>query len=532
MLFLFTFVGSSDLAEAQVLRYGIKHGDPKIFDPHMATGSQERHIVEMIFSGLLRYKPGNMVSEAVEPDLAKSLPVSKILPDGRQEWLINLKTGVKTHPYDGKTGYELTAEDVVFSFNRAADKKYSAFSSDYKGMTFEVVDRYTIRITLEAPASSTLFFPKIVNRGGGLIMVKKYTEGKGADSIRTHPIGTGPFLFKSYTPMEKVVLESHKEYFGGTPKLQGCEFIFMPDLNSRDMAFEKGEIDETEGPRQETWAEKMSKIPGTVLHRIPGAEEVVVHFNMSVKPLHLLKVRQAFAYALDRNDFTSLFALSQAICSPVPVVLGGLTREECAKAGLLYEHDLSKARKLLAEAGYPNGFSLEVFTSEAESLQKGYEVLQAQVKKIGIDLRISVVDHPTFHARIRENLDPIVVYSAGRPNADIILSQFFHSASIVAVGKNPVTNFSHLGGVDANQDGVVDSIDSLIEKARTELDSKKQVGIWKEAQKKLLEYVAAYPVISLGGLYASKSYVDWGYEPVIVTDGLRATEKTKLLPKK
>jgi peptide/nickel transport system substrate-binding protein len=527
------FMGIHGQAQAQVLKSACKQSEAKTFDPHMATGSQDRVVVEMIFSGLLRYQPGNMSTEAIEPDLAKEIPLGKILPNGCQEWVVNLRPGVKTHPYDGKAGYELTSEDVVYSFRRAADKKYSAFSGDYTGMTFEAVDKYSVKITLESPTSSILFLPKIVNRGGGLIVCKNPLEEKGGDWFRTHPVGTGPFLFKGYIPMEKVVLERHNEYFRGMPKLQGFEFFFMPDQSSREMAFQKGQIDVIEGAREDVWAEKMSKLQGTVLQSIPGSETVVAHFNMSVKPLNLLKVRQAMAYALDRNDFISLYGprVSEALYSPVPTAQGGLSRAECAKENLLYEQDLNKARKLLTEAGYPNGFSLDVFTSESESYQRAYEVMQAQLKKIGIALKISVVDHATFHTRIRQNLNPIVVYLSMRPDANIILTQYFYSASVVSIGKKPITNFSHLGMVDADQDGAVESIDSLIEKARKDSDPKKQIETWKEAQKKVLQYVAAYPVVTLGYLFANKTYVDWGYKPTNLTDGLRATENTQLLKK-
>jgi peptide/nickel transport system substrate-binding protein len=157
--------------------------------------------------------------------------------------------------------------------------------------------------------------------------------------------------------------------------------------------------------------------------------------------------------------------------------------------------------------------------------------MQAQLKKIGIALKISVVDHATFHTRIRQNLNPIVVYLSMRPDANIILTQYFYSASVVSIGKKPITNFSHLGMVDADQDGAVESIDSLIEKARKDSDPKKQIETWKEAQKKVLQYVAAYPVVTLGYLFANKTYVDWGYKPTNLTDGLRATENTQLLKK-
>lgn len=520
-------------AEGQILRSACKFGEAKTFDPHMATGSPDRVIVEMIFNGLLRYNPGNMTTEDIEPDLAKTIPVPKILPNGRQEWVISLNSGVKSHPYDGKAGYEITSEDVVYSFKRAADKKFSAFSGDYSGMTFEAVDKYTIKITLETPTSASLFLPKIVNRGGGLIVCKKPLEEKGNEWFRSNPVGTGPFVYKSYKPMEKVVLERHREYFKGSPKLQGFEFFYMPDLSSRDMAFQKGEIDVIEGPRDDLWAEKMKKIPGTVLQTILGFDTLLVHFNMSIKPLNQLKVRQAMAYAMNRKEFIFLYGptTTKALYSPVPTGQQGLSQEEIAKENLLYEHALDKAKQLLAEAGYPKGFSLDVFTSESESYQRAYELMQAQLKKIGITLKISVVDHSTFHTRIRQNLNPIVIYIAMRPNADVILTQYFHSASIVAIGKKPITNFSHMGAVDANGDGVVDSIDSLIENAGKERDTKKQMEMWNEAQKRVLQYLAAYPVVALGTLFANKSYVDWGYTPINLTDGFRATENTQLIKK-
>jgi peptide/nickel transport system substrate-binding protein len=210
---------------------------------------------------------------------------------------------------------------------------------------------------------------------------------------------------------------------------------------------------------------------------------------------------------------------------------GGLSREECSKANLLYEHDLAKAKLLLAEAGFPNGFSLEVFTTESDSYTKAYELIQAQLRKAGIDLKLSVVDHSTFHTRIRQNLDPIVVYLSFRPNPDVILTQFFHSASVVATGKKPVTNFSHFGEVDADGDGKIDGIDDLIENARKEKDSQKQIAFWKEGQKRILQNMAAYPAISLGYLFAWKPHVDWGYKMVWVTDGPKATEQTQIVKK-
>jgi peptide/nickel transport system substrate-binding protein len=534
---LFVPLPKAQQTESQTLRIGFDVTDIKTLDPHLATGSQDRIIAEIIFNGLLRYKPGNQTTAAIEPDMAKAIPVPKILPDGRQQWIFTLKPGILYHPYNGNPGYELTSADVVYSFQKAADPKRSAFSADYARMTFEALDKYTVSIVLEKPISSHLFLPRVANRAGGLIVCKGPLMEKGDEWFKTHPVGTGPFSFKSYKPMEKVVLSGNKSYFRGAPKLAGIEFFFLPDVNSREMALQKGEVDVIKGPREQAWGEKVEKTPGIVVDVIGSSETVVAHFNMSIEPLKLLKVRQAIAYALNRREFLAVYGdkLTQPIYSPIPSkhMISGLTREECAEKNLLYEFNLNKAKDLLKEAGYPKGFSLDVFTSEQPSYKLSYELIQAQLRKAGIDIKLSVVDHSTFHTRIRQNLNPIVVYVCERPNPDVILTQFYHSESIVGKGKKPVTNFCHIGSVDADGDGKVDNMDDLIERARVEPDPEKQVSLWKEAQRRILQNMIAYPIVDIGYLFARKPDVDWGYKFVSIADGPKVTENTnKLMQRK
>ena len=289
-----------------------------------------------------------------------------------------------------------------------------------------------------------------------------------------------------------------------------------------------------EGPKEQAWAEKVASYPGVVVDSPNSAETIIAHFNMTVKPLDQLKVRQAIAYAISRKEFEAVYGpkVSSPIYGIAPVgrMIAGLSREEAANENLLFEQDLAKAKSLLAEAGYPNGFSLEVFTSESATYRRAYELLQAQLRKIGIDIKLSVVDHSTFHARIRQNLDPIVFYAAMRPNPDVILTQFYYSDSIVVTGKKAITNFSHIGEVDADGDGKIDSLDDLIVQARLEQDSDKQIALWKEAQLELLRKMVSYPVIAIGYIFARSPKVDWGYEMITITDGPNPTEMTRLLP--
>jgi len=256
-------------------------------------------------------------------------------------------------------------------------------------------------------------------------------------------------------------------------------------------------------------------------------------------PFNDLRVRKAFSYALSRDVIANFMGKSLAvpIYSPAlaPPAPGALTKDEALKAGVVYDNNIDMAKKLLAEAGFPNGIKTEAIVSEmSSSYQKPMVAIQALVRKAGIDMQVKIVDHASFHSKIRENASPIVYYAAWRPNEDVYLTQFFHSDSVVVKGKKPVTNFSHYGLVDANGDGKVDSVDGLIEQARQELNAQKQEALWKEAQVQILKDAVAVPVIRLKYTFPQKTYVDLGYplEWSWQTYSPQITEKTRILAHK
>ncbi|RME78695.1 MAG: polyamine ABC transporter substrate-binding protein [Chloroflexi bacterium] len=496
------------MEEPVILRLGQNAADLGSLDPHFATSTQDRSVVDMIFNGLLRYKPGDGAFDKMEPDLAEDFPEMEMV-DGKQVWTFKLRQGVKCHPAGKLEAYELTAEDVVYSLEKAANPDRSAYAGEYTGMTFEAVDDYTVKITLEQPLSPVLFYPKVANYSGGFIVCKKAVEALGDDKFKTHPVGTGPFMFESYSPQEKVVLKANPDYFRGKPKLDGVEMRYIPDISSREAGLLAGELDVINGIPDIAWVDRM-KNEGNVTVDVFGVGEVAtVHFNTSKPPLDNPEVRKALAYALDRDEFLALFGepIAENVYSPVPAkfLAGGLTKEEVEELGLAYDVDREKAKQMLADAGYPDGFDLEVITSEMTGYRRIYESMQAQLAEIGVNMKVNVVDHSTMHSQIRKDVNPIVVYIAWRPNADVYLTRFFHSDSIVVTGAKPDTNFSHY-----------DKIDDLIEQARGETDAEKQVELWKEAQIKILEDMVAYPLQFQQQVYARANYVDYGHDLVSV----------------
>lgn len=507
--------------EPIILRFGQNAADMSSLDPHFSTTTEGRALMDMIFNGLVRYKPGDGSFEYMEPDLAAELPTQEVV-DGKQVWTFTLRQGVMCHPAGAIESYELTSEDVVYSLEKAADPERSAYAGEYAGMTFEAVDPYTVKITLDDPLSPVLFYPKVANYSGGFVVCKQAVEALGDDKFKTNPVGTGPFIFQQYSPQEKILLRANPDYFRGAPLLDGIEYRYMADIASREAGLLSGELDVINGQPDIQWVDNMSQQSGIAVDVFGVGEVVTLHFNMTAEPLDDVEVRKALAYALDRDEFLALFGepVAENVYSPVPAkfLAGGLTREEVEALDLDYDLDRDLARQMLADAGYPDGFSMEIVTSEMTGYRRISENLQAQLAEVGIDLKVNVVDHSTMHARVRENVNPIIVYIAWRPNADSYLTRFYHSDSIIMTGSAPDTNFSHF-----------DQIDDLIEQARIETDADAQIQMWKDAQIKTLEEMVSYPLHYQQQVYARSVNVDYGHELISVLalyPGI--TEKTSI----
>jgi peptide/nickel transport system substrate-binding protein len=507
-------------AEPTILRIGQNAADMSSLDPHYATTTEGRALVDMIYNGLLRYKPGDGAFEAMEPDLAEAMPEVEEV-DGQQVWTFKLREGVMCHPAGAMPAYELTAEDVVYSLEKSATPERSAYAGEYTGMTFEAVDDYTVKITLENALSPVLFYPKVANYMGGFIVCKQAVEALGDDKFKTNPVGTGPFLFEQYRPQEKILLMANPDYFRGAPLLDGIEYRYMADITSREAGLLAGELDVINGIPDKAWVDKMVA-QGVPVDVFGVGEVATLHFNTTVEPLDDPAVRQAIAYALDRDEFLALFGepVAENVYSPVPskFLAGGMTQEEVEALGLAYDMDRDMAKQMLADAGYPDGFELEVITSEMTGYRRIYENMQAQLAEVGIDLAVSVVDHSTMHSQIRDDVNPLVIYIAWRPNADVYLTRFYHSDSIVVTGEKSDTNFSH-----------VDTIDDLIEGARVATTADEQIQTWKDAQIVLLEDMYTYPLHFQQQVYARAEGVDYGHDLISVLalyPGI--TEKTTL----
>ncbi len=502
-----------------ILRFGLHVSAMGNLDPHFAAGSQDRAFADMVFNGLLRYVPGN--APKIEPDLAAKMPAFR-MEHGKQVWTVTLRKGVIFHSGPSTPSYELTIDDVIFSLNKSADKKFCAYAGDYAGITLKKLDQYTLELIPAKPISSILFFPKLTNYGGGFIVSKKAIETMGYDAFKTHPIGTGPFKFSSHVPDKFIAMTAHKEYFRGEPKLAGIEIHFMPDLTIRETALRQNRMDVIMGSGKKGWIQSVENLPGISVDTHGAGEVGTIHLNTRMKPLDDIRIRKAIAYALGRQAFldTTSPKISGPVFSPVPdrFLPGGISEQEATNFKLTYAKSLIKATQLLTEAGYAKGFTLDLVSSEKRVYRRSYEALRDQLAKININCNIEVVPHPAMHKAIRKDPKAIVIYYAWRPNADAYLTRFFHSDSIVLTGRRPDTNFSHYA-----------QIDRLIEAARLETDPNAQINLWVQAQIRILNDMAALPFMFIQNCYARASRVDYGHS-LVATMALypQFTEKTHL----
>jgi peptide/nickel transport system substrate-binding protein len=471
-------------AEAQrkkVLNIAAK--EPDTLDPHSSTLGQSQAIARFMFRGLTRFaiKDGKVTTSEVEPDLAESWTLS---PEGTI-WTFKLKKGVQFHKGFG----EMTAEDVKFSFERQINKtpgtRYGVNLDVIKSI--EVVDPHTIQIALKS--FDAIFLLRMVGYQQGYIVSKKAAQDP--EKFKWQPVGTGPFYFERHSPRDKIVLKAFDKFAGGRPQIDEINWFDVPEDATKLIGLEKGTFDLLY-PEAVTadFADQVKKMGAIIDRRGPGGQERF-YINMTAKPFDDIRVRRAFMHAIDRK------AIKETMYP------GGLARVaiSCVPPGYFGhipmnfpEYDPEKAKKLLAEAGHPNGFTIKnYFISKSFFYPKVMTLAQEQLKKVGIIVELQVVEHATFHENIRKNLNPFVLYGGTRiTDADPWLSLFFDSKEIPdpATG-NKGTNFAHYRAVD-----------DLLHAGRVERDQKKRAQIYADLQKRMERDLVCLPISDVPNQWA------------------------------
>ncbi|WP_342431171.1 ABC transporter substrate-binding protein [Neobacillus sp. FSL H8-0543] len=474
----------NDTNKVKVLKVAMP-GNATRLDPAFAASAPDLTVNQTLYNGLVRFKPGTVTVDGIEGDLAESWEAS----DDGTVWTFKLRKGVQWH-----FGYgELKASDVKWTYERLLNPETgSPYLEDLKIIKeVQTPDDYTVVFQLHRPDPS--FLPRLLgDDSAGAIVKKEAIEEAGKDSM-VKPVGTGPFMLKEYKLNEKVALEKNKDFFRGEPKLDGIEFITMADQNSVDIAMEKGEIHLATGNADKLWVEKTEKKDFTIDYPDPPLNWLL-HLDSTIKPLDDIRVRKAIAHAIDMEKF-----VKEVYTSKVATLASGplaSNMEGHADLGN-YKYDPELSKKLLKEAGYPDGLELPPnFVNTRSSYLNQMTFIQEQLRQVGIKMELTQADIPTYQANIRKGLNNISLYTKNfKPHAAFPVNFFFHTGSI---GK---TNFSKY-----------DKSDSLIEQAAQEMDPAKSKELYEELQKQIMDNYSIVPLIETKSILFRRPEVKLGYD--------------------
>ena len=455
---------------------------PQFFSPALAMdGISYNASSQQVYNRLVEFKRG---STEIEPALAESWDISE---DGLT---FHLRKGVKFHSNKEFTpSREFNADDVVFSFNRQLDPNHpyhnvsKATYPYFKAMKFpallksvEKVDDQTVKFTLNKRDATFLSslgmdFTSIYSAEYADAMLK---AGK-PETIDTTPIGTGPFAFTGYVLDQASRYVAHKEYWKGKADFDRLIFEIVPDATTRYAKLQAGQCDLMDFPNA-TDIEKMKKDPKIQLLSNPGLNIAYVAFNNEKAPFDNVKVRQALNLAVDKKAIIDVVYQGAGVAanSPLPPTIWGYNANLPPS-----EYNIEKAKQLLAEAGYPNGFETELWVQPVvrasnPNPRRMSEIIQADWEKIGVKAKLVTYEWGDYlkRAKAGELTAGTFGWSGDNGDPDNFLSPLFGASNI---GNSNYARFNS------------PELEAMLEKALGLTDKNERAKIYEQAQVLLRE---------------------------------------------
>ena len=430
----------------------------KTLDPQKATDSVSRSIIKLINQTLVYIdNEGNIV-----PELAQE--ITKVSP---KETLIKIKNDIKF-----SNGETLTIDDILFSLERA--KASPKMSQDlYMIESFEKVDDRTLKINTLYDAGNLLH--KLASGGVAIVNKKAFEEDEN------NIVGTGMFKLKEWVAGEKLVLERNEFFKDSKSNIDTLVVKFVPEANSRMIMLETGEIDLARDLLPLDF-KKISEDTKFTTVEVETPSNMFLGFDLRNELLADKRVRQAIAYAINNEDLVkTVFNGSASVAtSPVPKITTGHNENSNN-----YPQNIEKAKQLLAEAGYPNGFNIELFVSEDNQRIDMAVIIQDNLKKIGINAEIKTFQWAAYVSTIENPniIKPLFIMSWNISNddPDEVLYPLYHSSQIDA----------HTNVVFYKNE----KFDNLISEARETTDKDKRMKLYEEAQDIIQEDLPHYTLV-------------------------------------
>ena len=455
---------------------------PRSMDPGDQTATYTAALLDPMYEGLTKRDP--------DLSLKPSLATEWSSDAAGLVWTFKLRSGVKFHD-----GTPFDADAVVKNFARHLDTKRGLAASGrlrtfLEGVT--AVDPMTVQFKLKTqyPAFLALLAT------GPCLMVSPAAETAG--TIGSKAVGTGPYKLAEYKSGEYVLQTKNTEWWGGAPKGEDeIKWTWTPEPSVMNMALQTGDADVV-NPFPAAFAQQIKANPDMTLSTTDGSAVFWVSLNTKMEPLDDVRVRQALNYATDREGIVKAFM--QGFATPANSPLAPVT-PGYDKSLAPYSYDVEKAKQLLKEAGYPDGFSMSTIVQEQES--RIGELLQAMWAKAGVKLEVRKMEGGVWSKAAF--LDPagkekdtigssIASWSSGVNGADLQFRPLYYSKSASPAGAN-------LGFFSDPK------LDELIDKAASTLDEKARNAIYVDAQKLVNEQAPHVLLFTKQDLFATRAGV-------------------------
>jgi peptide/nickel transport system substrate-binding protein len=430
---------------------------PTNLDVRVGADNVSGRMFDLVYSGLVKVTPNFDYA----PDVAEKWET----PDDKTI-VFHLNPNAKF-----QNGQPVKAADVKWTLESMLDPNFTTSKrSGYAALDhIETPDERTVILKLKEPNAG------IFDNLTYLIV----PTGADPNVYRSKPIGAGPYKVLEYIPDDRVELEAFDQWHGGTPKIKHITARIIPDSTIRVLEMERGSVNfEVNALRFEN-IEKFAKNPDFKVVRTPGSVYQYIAINLRDPILSKLKVRQAIAHAIDREKIIRDIQRGYARKTETMLAEGHWARAENLPT---YPYDPAKAKQLLAEAGYPNGFTFTFKTSTDDEANQRAQVIQQMLKEVGITMKIQSNEMSTFFADIGKG--NFQMYSLSRngisdPDFYYVL---FYSKNIPPEGQNR--------GYYANP-----RVDQLLLEGRSTFDRAKRKPKYEEIQRTIateLPYISLY----------------------------------------
>lgn len=473
-------------------------GDAVSLDPSEVTDSESENVSQSILETLVGFTEGKTT---VEPLLATDW---KIADDGLT-YTFKLREGVKFHD-----GTDFNADAVVYNFNRwmnAQDTErfymYGAVFGGFKGdenhalESIQAIDQYTVEFTFKYPKPTFLkdlaLTPFSISSPAA---IEKYGEDYGSN-----PVGTGPFIFEEWRRNDRVVLNKNENYWlDGYPKMDQIIFRTIPDNSSRFNALISGEIDMMDGLDPGNIKQIEENEDFQILAR-PPLNIGYLGLNVTREPLDNKLVRQALNHAVDKEAMINAFfaGKGQPAKNPIPPTVDGYNDDIQG-----YPYDPEKAKELLKEAGYADGFEMELWAMPVSrpympDANKVAEFLQASFAEIGVRAKIVTYEWATYLDKVKNGeADTFLLgWTGTNGDADDFIYTLWHEDNI---GSMNSTYY-------ANQE-----LNNILSEARMISDQARRNELYKRAQEIMYEDPPIIPLVHSTPVLAARADIT-GFDP-------------------